>query len=264
MLGRRQTPPHARAKSVQIAIEAFDSDGALPSANASPGFRGSMEVHSLLERYASPYWWGAAVVALFLLAGPIAAQSLGSIGGKVVDASGSPVVGAFVSVDSAPPATQTDASGKFHIDSIAAGPHLLHVRRGGYLDSADSVLVDSIEIASVNLIMAGKVATLAGVTVIGTKSDLAETRQRLAEIPGAVAMVDAAQIRETRQANLKDVLQFVPGVYIQPRFGAADESRLFIYHQPRRFDIDAHGAASPELATFPGRDVTVDGSVHGD
>jgi len=89
--------------------------------------------------------------------------------------------------------------------------------------------------------MATKVTTLAGVTVIGTKSDLAETRQRLTEIPGAVAMIDASQIRETRQANLKDVLQFVPGVYIQPRFGAADESQISIRGSGLRDNFHARG-----------------------
>src|SRR6185503_13467169 len=102
-------------------------------------------------------------------------------------------------------------------------------------------LVDSTAVASVSLTMVARVTTLAGVTVIGTKSDLAETRQRLAEIPGAVAMVDAAQIRETRQANLKDVLQFVPGVYIQPRFGAADESQISIRGSGLRDNFHARG-----------------------
>jgi outer membrane receptor for Fe3+-dicitrate len=194
-----------------------------------------------LKRYTSPGWFWASVVAIFFLAKPVAAQSVASIGGNVVDASGSPIVGAFISLDSAPPSTQTDAAGQFRIDSVAAGPHLLRARRGGYLDSADSILVDSIAVVSVNLIMADKVATLAGVTVIGTKSDLAETRQLLTEIPGAVAMVDAAQIRETRQANLKDVLQFVPGVYIQPRFGAADESQISIRGSGLRDNFHARG-----------------------
>ncbi len=46
--------------------------------------------------------------------------------------------------------------------------------------------------------------------------------------------------------------------------GAADKSRRVIYDQPRRFDIAAHGAASPEFATFPSRDVTVHRSLNDD
>ena len=200
-----------------------------------------MEGLLLLKRFTSQRWLWTTLAAVFFLARPLAAQSFGSIGGKVVDASGAPIVGAFVSLDSAPPATQTDASGQFRIDSVTVGPHLLHLRRGGYIESADSVLVDSLAAAQVSVIMADKVATLAGVTVIGTKSDLAETRQRLTEIPGAVAMVDGTQIRATRQANLKDVLQFVPGVYIQPRFGAADESQISIRGSGLRDNFHARG-----------------------
>jgi iron complex outermembrane receptor protein len=214
---------------------------ALAIVSCLSGFRGSMEVHPLLKRFTSPGWLWATLVAVLLLSRPMVAQSLGSIGGRVADASGSPIVGAFVSVDSALPAVQTDAFGQFRIDSVVTGAHTLHVRRGGYIDTADSVLVDSLVVAQVSLIMADRVATLAGVTVIGTKSDLAETRQRLTEIPGAVAMVDATQIRQTRQANLKDVLQFVPGVYIQPRFGAADESQISIRGSGLRDNFHARG-----------------------
>jgi iron complex outermembrane receptor protein len=96
-------------------------------------------------------------------------------------------------------------------------------------------------VARLDTAPSGKIVTLPGVTVIGTKSDLAETHARLAQIPGSVAMVDAPQIRATRQANLKDVLQFVPGVYIQPRFGAADESQISIRGSGLRDNFHARG-----------------------
>ena len=111
---------------------------------------------------------------------------------------------------------------------------------------AQSPVVDSARapadtVAKGNAVLSKKVATLAGVTVIGTKSDLAETRERMALIPGSVAIVDGSQIRATRQANLKDVLQFVPGVYIQPRFGAADESQISIRGSGLRDNFHARG-----------------------
>jgi len=45
-------------------------------------------------------------------------------------------------------------------------------------------------------------------------------------VPGGTSLVDSRTIRESRGANLQDVLDFVPGVLIRPRFGAADESQL--------------------------------------
>jgi iron complex outermembrane recepter protein len=181
------------------------------------------------------------VIGASLMVHPLGAQSVGSVSGTVLGGGGAPVVGALISVDSAAPATQTDGAGQFRVDSIAAGAHVIRVRRSGYIESIDSVVVAPSAVAQLSITVTQKVATLAGVTVIGTKSDLAETRQRLAEVPGAVAMVDAAQIRATRQANLKDVLQFVPGVYIQPRFGAADESQISIRGSGLRDNFHARG-----------------------
>ena len=197
--------------------------------------------HTTLKRFTPPALLLAVATAVTLLTNPLAAQSNGSVSGKVVAMNGSPIVGAFISIDSAPPATQTDVAGQFRIDSVSTGAHAIHVRRTGYLETVDSILVSPDALAQVSVTLAEKVATLAGVTVIGTKTDLAETRERMTQVPGAVALIDAAQIRETRQANLKDVLQFVPGVYIQPRFGAADESQISIRGSGLRDNFHARG-----------------------
>jgi len=171
----------------------------------------------------------------------LTAQSTAALTGRVLATDGAPVVGAFISVDDAPPATQSAADGTFRIDSVSIGDHVVHIRRSGYIESVDSVTVTGSAPVEVNVSLAQKVATLAGVTVIGTKTDLAERRQQLDQIPGGVAMVEATQIRATRQANLKDALQFVPGVYVQPRFGAADESQISIRGSGLRDNFHARG-----------------------
>lgn len=79
------------------------------------------------------------------------------------------------------------------------------------------------------------------VTVIGTRTDLAETRKRIAEVPGSVALIEPAQIKSSREANLKDVLRFTPGVFVQPRFGAADESQISIRGSGLRNNFHARG-----------------------
>jgi len=171
----------------------------------------------------------------------LTAQSTAALTGRVLATDGAPVVGAFISLDDAPPATQSAADGTFRIDSVSIGDHVVHIRRSGYIESVDSVTVTGSAPVEVNVSLAQKVATLAGVTVIGTKTDLAERRQQLDQIPGGVAMVEATQIRATRQANLKDALQFVPGVYVQPRFGAADESQISIRGSGLRDNFHARG-----------------------
>ena len=55
-----------------------------------------------------------------------------------------------------------------------------------------------------------------------------QAREDIERTPGGVELVPQKTIEDSRAANLKDVLDFVPGVLIRPRFGAADESQLSI------------------------------------
>jgi iron complex outermembrane receptor protein len=81
------------------------------------------------------------------------------------------------------------------------------------------------------------------VTVFGTHSDIAELRDAVAGIAGGAALIDAERIRTTRQANLHDVLRLTPGVYVQSRFGAADESQLSIRGSGLRNNFHLRGVS---------------------
>ncbi|HEY8164688.1 MAG TPA: TonB-dependent receptor [Gemmatimonadaceae bacterium] len=83
--------------------------------------------------------------------------------------------------------------------------------------------------------------SLAKVTIIGSRTDLDEARARIREIPGGTAVVAGPEIRATRQANLKDALKFTPGVFVQPRLGAADESQISIRGSGLRNNFHARG-----------------------
>lgn len=52
-------------------------------------------------------------------------------------------------------------------------------------------------------------------------------REQIDHTPGGVAVIDAETYKKGRATTLKDALDFAPGVYIQPRFGA-EESRISI------------------------------------
>src|SRR5918911_402275 len=69
----------------------------------------------------------------------------------------------------------------------------------------------------------------------------ASPTSRRARVPGAVALVAPEELRATREANLKDALRFTPGVYVQPRFGAADESQISIRGSGLRNNFHARG-----------------------
>ena len=55
-----------------------------------------------------------------------------------------------------------------------------------------------------------------------------EAREELRRVPGGTEVVGQKTIEQSRAANLKDALDFVPGVFVAPRFGAADESQISI------------------------------------
>lgn len=55
-----------------------------------------------------------------------------------------------------------------------------------------------------------------------------EVQTDLWKTPGGVSLVTSPQIEQTRATNLKDVFELTPGVYSQPRQGAADENTLSI------------------------------------
>ena len=195
-----------------------------------------MSIFSYLRRIAP-----CTVFLVTIAASALSAQVSAAVTGKVSTNAGEPIVGAFISLDDAPPIAQTNEAGEFRIDGVPAGNHVLHVRRGGFAEATDSLVVTANSDVARTITLSEKVATLAGVTVIGTKSDLAERRELLAQVPGGVAMVESSQLRDTRQANLKDVLQFVSGVYVQPRFGAADESQISIRGSGLRNNFHARG-----------------------
>src|SRR5207245_632427 len=79
-----------------------------------------------------------------------------------------------------------------------------------------------------------------------------EASEELSRVPGGTAVIDQTTIEQTRGANLKDVLDFVPGVMIRPRFGAADESQLSIRGSGLRNNFHLRGI-----------NVLIDGFIYG-
>jgi iron complex outermembrane receptor protein len=96
------------------------------------------------------------------------------------------------------------------------------------------------------------------VVVEGTKVPADRTRtdqeaaEELSRVPGGTAVIEQKTIEQTRGANLKDVLDFVPGVMIRPRFGAADESQLSIRGSGLRNNFHLRGI-----------NVLIDGFIYG-
>lgn len=60
-----------------------------------------------------------------------------------------------------------------------------------------------------------------------TVPSVATVKKELSIIPGGVGVVDAEEYKRGRATTLKDALDYSPGVFVQPRFGA-EESRISI------------------------------------
>jgi iron complex outermembrane recepter protein len=174
-------------------------------------------------------------------AGSATAQQSGSITGRVVVGGADSAVTALVSVDDGVVNLQTDPQGRFHFNNLLPGKHAVVAKRIGYAPVRQVVRVRAGSDTQVDLVLVPKALELAELTVIGTTADLEERRARLAQVPGSVALIESQQIRQTRQANLKDVLAFTPGVYVQPRYGAADESQISIRGSGLRNNFHARG-----------------------
>lgn len=75
------------------------------------------------------------------------------------------------------------------------------------------------------------VTTLPKVEVVATKDSLtsgsvAQAQEKIKSIPGGAAVVDAKEFENTRAVTIKDMLDYTPGVFAQPRYG--EEVRLSI------------------------------------
>lgn len=169
------------------------------------------------------------------------AQSPGDITGIAVMKDSTPIAGADVGLIGTSFTTTTDATGQFRFRRIDPGAYRLRISRLGYQTVTLPVSLHSAETATVRVTLLPTALEVAAVTVIGSQRDLDEVRDRLRLVPGGVALVQPEQLRETRQANLSDALRLTPGVFVQPRFGAADESQLSIRGSGLRNNFHARG-----------------------
>lgn len=178
-------------------------------------------------------WSTTYMLALFALGAgcgvvPVAAQELGHISGRVREGGGAAIVGAQVSLDGGLRGVLTDDFGTFTFRNVSAGRHRVSVIRIGYTTYDAEVTVGPGSTVALDIGLQASAVPLAGVTVIGSREEIEETRRLMRNIPGAVALLEPARIRQSRQATFGDVLRLTPGVFVQPRFGAADEAQFSI------------------------------------
>lgn len=142
-----------------------------------------------------------AMVALAVLAVPLAAQQ-GSITGKVTDqGTGQPLAGARVQVVGTNLAGVSNPQGQYTIRAVTSGPHELRVVMLGYASLTRNVTVAAGEPTTVDWALRAVPFALEEITTT------AVGEQRSRELGNAITRVDAAKLVETAPiSNLSDVL----------------------------------------------------------
>jgi iron complex outermembrane receptor protein len=168
---------------------------------------------------------GIGVLLLFYWVAVCAEARGGTLRVRVTDASSRPIANATVTVTAtvkgSDPAIsdKTDAEGVRVFAGLAPGRYTIEVSAPGFARRAENAVIGNEEQRiDISLDVAAVVSAL---TVVAEVSP--ETRG----VAGGTAVVLERDLEESRASTLKDVLAFVPGVVVQPRFGA-DESQISI------------------------------------
>jgi iron complex outermembrane recepter protein len=145
-----------------------------------------------------------------------------NVSGTVRDSSGGVLAGASV--------VAFDETGRVEVARATAdesGRYRLTVPRGAYLLRASASLFQEMS-AAVSIDGPSAVDfTLSPAALSESITVRSEIDDEIREVPGSVDYVGEAAIESSLAYNLKDALDYTPGVLVQPRFGA-DESQISI------------------------------------
>jgi TonB-dependent starch-binding outer membrane protein SusC len=156
-------------------------------------------------------------VVLILSSASLAAQTTGTIRGRVTDAAGErPVISAAVTIPSRQQSAVTSATGDFIIPNVAPGTVEVSVRRIGYARASRTVTVTAGAETRVDFSVSAVSAMLDAVVVTGT-GGAAEKRT----LGNSVTQLDVGSLNaKTSMVNVTEVLQSKsPGVTILPGSG---------------------------------------------
>lgn len=162
-----------------------------------------------------------AAQCLMLLLGmsaPVAAQSLGVIAGKVLDATDAAVGGASVNVTDATGIVReakSQGDGGFRIEGLAPGNYQLKVRSAGLADDSRQVQLSSGETTDLRVVLrppnvsdsVDVVATVDQVSGSATKMDVPWI-----ELPLSMSTISRVQLEEQSALSFQDAIRYTAGV----------------------------------------------------
>jgi iron complex outermembrane receptor protein len=130
----------------------------------------------------------------------------GSVGGKVTDDQGAPIVGADVLIEQTTIGTRTRADGEYVISGVPAGPQSVRVRMIGFRSQAASVTVTADQRAAQDFSLRRDPLQLQEMVVTGT-----QTPRMNIEASVAATTLSAAEIQQAAPRSTTEMLRYVPG-----------------------------------------------------
>jgi hypothetical protein len=165
--------------------------------------------------------------------------------GRVLDAAtGAPVVGALVSIDTTQLAARTDSTGKFQLQSVPLGNQTVRVRALGFQPAQQPIAVASSDgVQQLAFTLQKSPLELSNVVVTGTAASAQQDRRdaqgarRAAEQQQPLAREQAAQVSAARSRS-----ESAAGCYTlvaQTRDKARDEDRAILSSLPTRIQLES-------------------------
>lgn len=174
--------------------------------------------HEVRARRIVPFAVRVAACLLILLAPQLASRAdaqgtTGRITGVVTDSgTNRPLAGVQVSVAGARLGAATDAAGRYSINSVAAGTHVIEARRLGFRQSSRAdVVVTAGSVTTVDLRLTGVPLTLEAVVSTGVVDPTSGTR-----VPFTVGRVDAANAPVPATNAVETIQGKIAGVTVVP------------------------------------------------
>jgi iron complex outermembrane receptor protein len=163
----------------------------------------------------------AVVVGAVLAVGPTLslAESTGSLGGLVSDATGASVAGAKVELlgPGGARATTTDSGGRYRFEGLGPGDYTLRVTARAFqaAERAVKLAASGSAVADVGL----AVQPLHESVSVTAEQVRADVERQRALTPGGVTVVEGEELYERYVNNMADMLRYVPGVWAESGYG---------------------------------------------
>lgn len=150
----------------------------------------------------------AAALSLMLPGARAMAQGgqTGSVGGKVTDEQGNPIVGAQVTVDQTGRGAVSGANGAYTVEAVPVGSHTLRARLIGYRSQTKTVSVAAGKQATEDFTLSVDPLKLEAVVVTGT-----ETPRTRLETSNATTVLSAGDLVQAAPRSATEALRLVPG-----------------------------------------------------